>query len=90
MTEADKAAFDLIEAKELFQATSRPDPELAPEKWTTETIARIKRKLTPTSEQDDPQEGAAAQHQIEIHLKISRIDFRRLFKSGKKVRPHHR
>ena len=32
MTEEDKASFDLVEAKELFQATSRPDPELAPEK----------------------------------------------------------
>ena len=40
MTEEDKATFDLVEAKEIFQATSRPDLELAPEKWTTETIEK--------------------------------------------------
>ena len=49
MTEEDKVSFDLVEAKELLQATSRPYPELAPEKWTTETIERIKQKLKPNS-----------------------------------------
>ena len=32
MTEEDKVAFDLVKAKGLFQATSRPALELAPEK----------------------------------------------------------
>ena len=31
MTEEDKPDFDFVEAKELFQATPRPDPELASE-----------------------------------------------------------
>ena len=83
MTEEDKAAFDLVEAKELFQATSRPDPELAPEKWTTETIERIKRKLTPKSDRKDAQEGAEQKDQKEINLRITRADFRGLFKKWK-------
>ena len=53
MTEEDKSSFDLVGAKELFRTTSKPDPELALEKWTTETIKRIKRKLTATSDQKD-------------------------------------
>ena len=47
MTEADKAGFDLVEAEELCMATSRPDPTLPPEKWTTEALERIKEKLKP-------------------------------------------
>ena len=39
MTDKDKAGFDLIEVEELCIATSRPDPKLPPEKWTTETLA---------------------------------------------------
>ena len=45
MTEEDKSGFNMIEAKELFLATTQPDPQLPPEKWTSETLERLKEKI---------------------------------------------
>ena len=59
MTEEDKAGFNLIEAKELFMATTRPDPQLPPEKWTSETLERLKAKLNKDPEQN--QDGGESQ-----------------------------
>ena len=43
MTDTGKPGFGLIEAEELFRATSHPDSQLPPEKWTTKTLERIKK-----------------------------------------------
>ena len=55
MTEKDKSGFNMIKATELFMTTTRPDPQLPPEKWTSETLERLKEKLNknPPQKQDD-------------------------------------
>ena len=49
MTEEEKASFDMAEAAELFEATSKPEHDLAPEEWALHTLERLKRKVTGAS-----------------------------------------
>ena len=86
MTEEDKAGFELAEAEELFMATSRPDPTLPPERWTTEALERIKKKVNPPTGADKTkQEGETEQtgNERDISLRIKPYDFIKIFRKWK-------
>ena len=72
MTEEDKSGFNMIEAKELFMVTTRPDPQLPTEKWTSETLEILKEKLNknPTQNQDD-RETKQTENEWDISLRIT-------------------
>ena len=84
MTEEDKSGFNLIEAKELCMATSRPDPQLPPEKWTSETLERLKEKINKNPKQNlDDSETHQTGNDQDISLRIKPWNFHRLFSKWK-------
>ena len=84
MTEEDKPGFSMIEAKELFMVITRQDPQLPQEKWTSETLERLKEKLnkTPTQQRDDG-ETEQTGNDRDISLRIMPWNFHRIFSKWK-------
>ena len=81
MADDDRAGFTLKEAEELFLATTRPDPKLPPEKWSTAALDRIKRKVSKTKEETrDEGETTQTGDDRDISLRISPKDFIQLFR----------
>ena len=83
MTEEEKASFDMAEAAELFEATSKPEHDLAPEEWALHTLERLKRKVTGASDNASNSIEGTRGKEKEISLKITPQDFIHIFSKWK-------
>ena len=89
MTEEERGNFNIVEAKELFLTASWPDPEMPPEKLTTKTLERTKKKRQRDNEPniDPAQEGKGTpkpEVDSEKSLSITSGDFWNMFRKWKK------
>ena len=90
MTEEDREIFELKEAEELFLATTRPAPNLPPEKWSTAALDRIKKRYIEPRRKHGMKEKQHRQETTEIHpYRYAPQTSYNFSKDGRKLRRRH-